>query len=119
MSSRENYVVLPDILYSLVFMTFIKYWKRRSKQIKNDCLFSKATPSYYTVYIKNMPRDYVDENKLAEHFERFGPVQEAKIVRDYGGRLYDHKKIVDIKYEIATENQKMKIDPARSDAYLK
>lgn len=37
---------------------FIRYWKKRSKEIKNDSLYLKATPSYYTVYIKNIPRDF-------------------------------------------------------------
>jgi len=52
-------------------------------------------------------RDFKDEEKFRLHFEKFGKVVEAKLVRNFMGTLQDHKALGILHQAIVEERKKV------------
>lgn len=61
MKKRENYIVLPDVLYSMVFIIFIFYWVKKTKKIKFDSRDIYSTPSVYSIFISGFNSNTSEE----------------------------------------------------------
>lgn len=68
MNDRRYWVVIPDIVYTCVFIVFIFLWRKRSKEIKKECMVAEAVPSHYTIYVWEFPPEVSDENEIKKHF---------------------------------------------------
>jgi len=78
---------LPDIVYSIIFLIFISYFKENTeKQIKEAEKNLLITD--FGIIVRNFDGSVCRSNdELKKHFEQFGKVIEAKFARNYRGTL--------------------------------
>lgn len=109
MDDRRWWIIIPDMVYTSVFVLFIFLWRYRSKQIKKESIIAEASPSHYAIYAWGFSTDIQDPIYLKKHFSQFGHIQEVALVRNYFGTLFHHKKEADILHKMAIEKKRLQL----------
>ena len=60
-------IIVSDIMSTIIFFIFLVLWKIRSEQIVESMVSEDALPSYYSLEVRNLPKDY-NEEQLVRHF---------------------------------------------------
>lgn len=118
MERKKLYVIIPDVIYSLIFIIFIILFSRKSKEISASAKSTYSTPSQYAIEVKGIPTVVTRASDLKAHFEKFARVAEAVLVRDYNGTLFDHVKSSQLINRINIEKKKLEIKKKSSSKHV-
>lgn len=93
-------LAIADGLYSLLFLAFILQYIYVSKKMSKDNLVDNVTAGDYAVEIKGFPKKCIKEQKIKDHFSKYGDIAEVYLARIYNGRLSEFKKRAQISYQL-------------------
>lgn len=61
-------VAIPDLIYSILFLLYLVYWKRKTKEIKVQVVQKSCLPSLFTIEVTGFSRNLKDAEILKSHF---------------------------------------------------
>lgn len=92
-TTLHNYlIVIPDLVYSLVFFIFLLHWSTASEKLAKKICDNAQLPSYFTVEVSGH-RNIHTLPKIQEFMENFGEVHEVAEVKNYDESINLSKQI--------------------------
>jgi len=81
-------LVLSDLIYSLIFLFFCYFYKKKLKKIIAVLNDKYISLSHFSILVEGFPSYVNKEEDIAEHFREIIPeVKECNFVRDFRGTL--------------------------------
>lgn len=111
-------MAIPDAVYSAVFLVFVILYSRKSRDISTQAKLKFSMPSQYAIQVYGIPRIVTNNSDLKKHFEKFGKVVEAVLVRNYNGTLFQHIESSNLINKITIEKKKLELRGLTSSKYV-